>query len=58
MLDIDNGEKSDVEGPGFENERQIYHEKRRKRLMESYRSEQISRKVNFNVLNAPNLHFH
>jgi DNA helicase INO80 len=45
MLDIDNGEKSDVEGPGFENEMQVYREKGRKRLVESYRSEQISRKV-------------
>lgn len=58
MLDIDNGEKSDVECPGFENELQVYREKGRKRWMESYRSEQISRKVSLKVLIAPNMHFH
>jgi DNA helicase INO80 len=47
MLDIDNGEKSDVEGPGFEEDMQLYMEKGRKRLMESYRTEQASRKVSF-----------
>ena len=58
VLDIDNGEKSDVEDPGFENELQVYREKGRKRWMESYRSEQISRKVSLKVLIAPSLHFH
>lgn len=47
MLDIDNGEKSDVEGPGFEEDMQLYMEKGRKRLIESYRAEQVSRKVSF-----------
>jgi DNA helicase INO80 len=46
MIDIDNGEKSDLEGPDFEADLQVYLEKGRKRLMESYRAEQISRKVN------------
>ncbi|CEJ60575.1 Putative Chromodomain-helicase-DNA-binding protein [Penicillium brasilianum] len=44
MIDIDNGEKSDLEGPDFEADLQVYLEKGRKRLMESYRAEQISRK--------------
>jgi DNA helicase INO80 len=58
MVDIDNGEKSDVEGPGFEEDLQLYIEKGRKRLMESYRAEQVSRKVSprppflLNVLQA------
>ncbi|KAJ5176604.1 Chromatin-remodeling ATPase [Penicillium canariense] len=44
MKDIDNGEKSDVEGPGFEEELEIYREKGQKRLIESSRAEQIRRK--------------
>lgn len=43
--DIENAEKSDVEGPGFDGEREYYQEKSLKRSKDSARAEQIRRKV-------------
>lgn len=45
MTDIENGDKSDVEGAGFDAELEYYREKSLKRSKESARSEQIRRKV-------------
>ncbi|KAJ5689569.1 Chromatin-remodeling ATPase [Penicillium macrosclerotiorum] len=44
VSDIENGEKSDVEGPGFDAEREIYNQKGQKRSLESHRAEQLRRK--------------
>lgn len=42
---IENAEKSDVEGPGFDGELELYREKGNKRSMGSSRTEQDRRKV-------------
>lgn len=42
---IDNAEKSDVEGPGFDGELELYRQKGNKRSMGSSRTEQARRKV-------------
>jgi DNA helicase INO80 len=47
MAEIDNAEKSDVEGPGFGAEFERYKEKTHKRSLESSRAEQIRRKVSY-----------
>lgn len=44
MAEIENGEKSDVEAPGFDREFERYREKGIKRSIESSRAEQIRRK--------------
>ncbi|KAL4912503.1 SNF2 family N-terminal domain-containing protein [Aspergillus aurantiobrunneus] len=44
MAEIDNAEKSDVEGPGFEKERELYILKGKKRALDVERSEGIRRK--------------
>ncbi|KAJ9196358.1 hypothetical protein DTO271D3_852 [Paecilomyces variotii] len=44
IADIDNAEKSDVEGPGFEKEHERYLKKSRKRARESEISEGLKRK--------------
>ena len=47
MVEIDNAEKSDVEAPGFEQERERYILKGKKRALDVERAESIRRKVCF-----------
>ncbi|KAJ5495436.1 Chromatin-remodeling ATPase [Penicillium diatomitis] len=44
MIDIDSGDKSDVDCPGFDEELEKFQEKSKKRLLETSRTERISRK--------------
>lgn len=45
MNDIDNAEKSDVEAPGFEGERERYITKGKKRVLDTAKVEDLRRKV-------------
>lgn len=45
VTDIENADKSDVEGTGFEAEQEYYREKTLKRSQDSARAEQLRRKV-------------
>ena len=45
MYEIEQADKSDVEGAGFDAERERYQEKGQKRTLDSNRAEQIRRKV-------------
>ena len=45
MNDIDNADKSDVEGPGFEEEVTAYITKGKKRVLDTDKSEELRRKV-------------
>lgn len=45
LAEIDHAEKSDVEGPGFDDERELYRQKGQKRSLESSRAEHVRRKV-------------
>ena len=49
VAEIDEAEKSDLEGPGFDGDREQYHEKQLKRSLEGSHAEQVRRKVCFNL---------
>lgn len=45
MAEIDNADKSDVEGPGFEGEMERYQARGRKRVIDAEKAESVRRKV-------------
>lgn len=53
MAEIDNAEKSDVEAPGFEKERERYLLKGKKRALDVERAEGLRRKVRFPLTSHP-----